>query len=105
MAGYNYDIAEGISYSIDMHEPEGARIKDLTLLSTGEKIKNEKVYKVALNSFRGSGGGGYLKNIELTDPVINYKSSQEIRNLIIEYLSSEPDHKFTANNNWQIRRR
>jgi 2',3'-cyclic-nucleotide 2'-phosphodiesterase / 3'-nucleotidase len=102
ISGYNYDIAEGISYVIDVTEPEGSRIRDLYLISTGEPINELSTYTVALNSFRGSGGGGYLNKIGKTDPVIKYKSNQEIRNLIIEYLTDNPDFQFNINDNWQI---
>ncbi|MFC1887288.1 bifunctional metallophosphatase/5'-nucleotidase [Candidatus Cloacimonadota bacterium] len=101
LSGYNYDIAEGISYKIDLTEPLGSRIKDIRLLASGKLLLEDEIYTVALNSFRGSGGGGYLKEIGLTEPEIIFKSSQEIRNLIIEYLSSNPGYIFETNNNWK----
>jgi len=103
IAGYNYDIAEGISYSIDLHYPEGSRIKDLKLSSSGEKVDEDQQYLVALNSFRALGGGGHLRAIGMNQPKILYKSGQEIRNMIIEFLLENPDYKFQANNNWKIK--
>ena len=102
IAGYNYDISEGISYTLDLTQPPRSRIKNLTLLSSGEKIREDKFYSVALNSFRGSGGGGYLKAIGLNDPIIISRSNQEIRNMIIEFLEENPNYKFEINNNWKI---
>jgi len=102
IAGYNYDISEGISYTIDLTQPPGSRIKDLTLLSSGEKIREDKFYSVALNSFRGSGGGGYLKAIGLNNPEVISRSNQEIRNMIIEFLERDPNYDFITNNNWKI---
>jgi len=102
IAGYNYDISEGISYIIDLTEPTGSRIKDLTLISSGEEIVDSKKYSVAINSFRGSGGGGYLSALGLDSPEITYKSNQEIRNMIIRFLENEPEYKLKSNNNWNI---
>ncbi|MEE2946566.1 MAG: thiosulfohydrolase SoxB [Pseudomonadota bacterium] len=37
----------GLSYRIDINQPQGARISDLTLLRTGEKVDPSKSYSVA----------------------------------------------------------
>jgi len=103
IAGYNYDIAEGISYSIDLNYPEGSRIKDLKLLSSEKKLNEDQDYLVTLNSFRALGGGGHLKAIGMNQPKILFKSGQEIRNMIIEFLLANPEYEFQANYNWEIK--
>ncbi len=56
---YNFDSAAGIDYVVDVSKPEGARISILSM-SGGAAFDIDKSYSVALNSYRGNGGGGHL---------------------------------------------
>lgn len=56
---YNFSSAAGINYTVDVSKPEGQRIT-ITSLSTGKSFEPNKKYKVAINSYRGNGGGGHL---------------------------------------------
>ncbi|HCT95833.1 5'-nucleotidase C-terminal domain-containing protein [Vagococcus sp.] len=51
---YDYDMFSGVTYKIDISEPEGQRIKDLKL-ATGEAIQDDQMYSLAVNSHRFSG--------------------------------------------------
>ncbi|MBD3308521.1 bifunctional metallophosphatase/5'-nucleotidase [candidate division KSB3 bacterium] len=56
---YNYDSAAGINYTVDVSKPAGERIT-IDSLADGTPFDLEKQYKVAVNSYRGTGGGGHL---------------------------------------------
>ena len=102
IAGYNYDMAEGLSYQIDVSEDIGNRIKYLSLIETGKPIDMNRVYKVALNSYRGNGGGGHLAAAKAENAPVIFKSNIEMRSIIIEYISKIGIIKTEINNNWEI---
>lgn len=58
-AYYNFDSAAGIDYTVDVSQPAGHMVK-ISQLSDGRSFDPAKTYTVALNSYRGSGGGNHL---------------------------------------------
>jgi len=56
---YNYSNAAGINYTVDITKPEGERVTIKHLSDDSEFDPNEN-YTVAINSYRGNGGGGHL---------------------------------------------
>jgi 2',3'-cyclic-nucleotide 2'-phosphodiesterase/3'-nucleotidase len=56
---YNYSSASGIDYTVDVSKPAGERVK-ITTLQDGRTFNLDETYTVAINSYRGSGGGGHL---------------------------------------------
>lgn len=54
---YNYDMWEGIEYTINVSKPVGHRISDVTYHD--EPICPDKQYDVVLNNYRANGGGNY----------------------------------------------
>lgn len=56
---YNYSAAAGINYVVDVSKPAGERIQIISL-SNGSEFFPDSSYSVAINSYRGSGGGGHL---------------------------------------------
>ncbi len=56
---YNFASAAGIKYSVDVTKPENHRINIISL-SDGKPFDMNKYYTVAVNSYRGNGGGGHL---------------------------------------------
>ena len=56
---YNYSSAAGINYTVDVSKPIGDRI-NITGLINGRLFELDNTYTVAINSYRGSGGGGHL---------------------------------------------
>ncbi|PKL25994.1 MAG: bifunctional metallophosphatase/5'-nucleotidase [Spirochaetae bacterium HGW-Spirochaetae-3] len=56
---YNYDALAGIKYTVDVSKPAGSRIKVISM-SDGKPFELGRTYSVAINSYRGSGGGGHL---------------------------------------------
>ncbi|MBQ9559379.1 MAG: 5'-nucleotidase C-terminal domain-containing protein [Bacteroidaceae bacterium] len=56
---YNMDSAAGILYTVDVSKPEGQRIV-IESLADGTPFDLDREYKVAVNSYRGNGGGELL---------------------------------------------
>jgi len=56
---YNYSSAAGINYTVDVSKPAGERITIISM-SDGRIFHFDSTYSVAINSYRGSGGGGHL---------------------------------------------
>jgi 2',3'-cyclic-nucleotide 2'-phosphodiesterase/3'-nucleotidase len=55
--GYDCDTLSGAEYALDPTRPEGERL--LFLRRGGAPVADDAVLRVALNSYRASGGGGY----------------------------------------------
>jgi 2',3'-cyclic-nucleotide 2'-phosphodiesterase / 3'-nucleotidase len=102
VSGFNYDIAEGISYKIDVTKEIGKRIKDVTFLKTGKQIEKNKIYSVALNSYRASGGGGHLAAAGIQKANIVWKSNEEMRNILADYIKEIGEIGGEVDNNWEI---
>lgn len=56
---FNFDSAAGIDYEVDVRQPEGCKVKILGM-SDGRPFDENKWYNVAMNSYRGNGGGELL---------------------------------------------
>ena len=95
--GYNFDMAEGVTYEIDLKRPVGQRIQDLKF--KGQPLSPTQKLRVVTNNYRVNGGGGFtmFKNA----PVI-YRSSEEVRELIIDWVERNKNIPTAANNNWRI---
>ncbi|MFJ6832414.1 bifunctional metallophosphatase/5'-nucleotidase [Streptomyces sp. NPDC091209] len=81
---YMYDTAAGVSYDIDIAQPEGSRIKNLSY--NGSAVAADQVFVVAVNNYRANGGSGY-PHIAAAD--IAYSSTNEIRQLMIDYVTAK----------------
>ncbi len=94
---YNFDVAEGVTYRIDITKPIGNRIQNLRF--KGQPVSPTQKFRLATNNYRVNGGGGYTmyKNA----PVV-YRSSEEIRELIIDWLERHKMVPVTPTNNWLI---
>lgn len=95
--GYSYDMAEGVSYEIDLTKPYGERIRNLSY--KGRPLAPDTKLRLATNNYRRNGGGGYtmLKNL----PVL-MRGSREIRDLIIEWVEKHGEIPATPTQNWRI---
>ncbi|MFK0172465.1 bifunctional metallophosphatase/5'-nucleotidase [Streptomyces sp. NPDC090306] len=80
---YMYDTAAGVSYDIDIAAAEGSRIKNLSY--NGTAVAADQVFVVAVNNYRANGGSGY-PHIATAD--IAYSSTNEIRQLMIDYVTT-----------------
>lgn len=96
---YMYDTTAGVSYDIDIAAAEGSRIKNLSY--NGTPVTADQVFVVAVNNYRANGGSGY-PHIAAAD--IAYSSTNEIRQLMIDYVTSKGalDPKDFAVTNWKL---
>jgi 2',3'-cyclic-nucleotide 2'-phosphodiesterase / 3'-nucleotidase len=94
---YNFDIAEGVTYQLDISKPIGSRIQNLRF--KGQPLSLTRKLRLATNNYRVNGGGGYTmyKNA----PVV-YRSSEEIRELMVDWLERHKTIPTKPNNNWSI---
>ncbi|HJP91497.1 MAG TPA: bifunctional UDP-sugar hydrolase/5'-nucleotidase [Pyrinomonadaceae bacterium] len=95
--GYNFDIAEGVTYELDISKPPGQRIQNLRF--HGQPLAPSKKLRLATNNYRVNGGGGYTM---YKDAPVVYRSSEEIRELIIDWVERHQIVPRTPNNNWRI---
>ena len=94
---YNFDIAEGVTYEINIRKPFGQRIEKL--MFQGKPLAPNQKLRLATNNYRVNGGGGYTmyKNA----PVV-YRSGEEIRELIIDWVERNKTIPVSPTNNWKI---
>ncbi|MBD3224090.1 MAG: bifunctional metallophosphatase/5'-nucleotidase [Caldithrix sp.] len=102
MAGFNYDMAEGLQYTIDVSKTPGERISTIIHLKTQKPLNPDSLYTVAMNSYRATGGGGHLAAAGIQQPSIIYKSTVQIRTILIDYLKNKKIIHARADNNWRI---
>ncbi|MGH8020462.1 MAG: bifunctional metallophosphatase/5'-nucleotidase [Opitutaceae bacterium] len=95
--GYNFDVAQGVDYAIDLRRPPGSRIVDLKF--QGEPIEPSRKFRVAINNHRFNGGGGYT--MFQGAPVL-WRSSADIRDLIIAWVERHGEIPSEPDGNWRI---
>lgn len=100
--GYNYDMAEGIRYLINVRKKPGQRISDLTDLKTGQPLKMDRIYKVAMNSYRATGGGGHMAAAGAKDAPVIWKSNEEMRNILADYIRQQGKLTPAVDGNWRL---
>lgn len=94
---YNFDIAEGVTYDLDLRRPRGERIQNLRF--KGNPVTPGQKFKLATNNYRVNGGGGYTM---YKDAPVVYRSSDEIRELIIDWVERNKNVPSEATGNWRI---
>jgi 2',3'-cyclic-nucleotide 2'-phosphodiesterase/3'-nucleotidase len=94
---YNFDIAEGVSYVLNIAKPIGQRIEKLEF--QGKPLEPGQKLRLATNNYRVNGGGGYT--MYKGAPVV-YRSSVEIRELIIDWVERHKTIPTEPTNNWRI---
>jgi 2',3'-cyclic-nucleotide 2'-phosphodiesterase (5'-nucleotidase family) len=95
--GYNFDIAQGVNYELDISKPIGERIQNLRF--NGQPVRPDQKFRLATNNYRVNGGGGYT--MYKGAPVV-YRSSTEIRDLIIDWVERHKTIPTKPDDNWRI---
>ena len=95
--GYNFDMAAGVTYDIDLTKPFGQRIQNLKF--KGRPLAPEQKLRVVTNNYRVNGGGNYT--MYKGAPVV-YRSSEEVRELIIDWVEKHKTVPTQSNANWRI---
>ncbi|HEX8632568.1 MAG TPA: 5'-nucleotidase C-terminal domain-containing protein [Pyrinomonadaceae bacterium] len=94
---YNFDIAEGVAYDLDLTRPHGSRVRNLRF--RGQPLDPARKLKLATNNYRVNGGGGYT--MFKGAPEV-YRSSTEIRELIIDWVERNRRVPAEPTNNWRL---
>ena len=103
---YNFSSAAGIEYTIDVRRPEGDRVT-IHGFCNGNPFEESATYSVAVNSYRGNGGGGHLtKGVgiardELADR-ISWSTDIDLRYYLMQYLSKKDTLHPELLDNWQL---
>jgi 2',3'-cyclic-nucleotide 2'-phosphodiesterase / 3'-nucleotidase len=95
--GYNFDMAQGVTYELDITKPFGQRI--LNLKFNGQPLNPTQKLRVVTNNYRVNGGGGFTM---YKDAPVVYRSSEEVRELIIDWVERHKTIPTQADNNWRI---
>jgi 2',3'-cyclic-nucleotide 2'-phosphodiesterase/3'-nucleotidase len=94
---YNFDLAEGVTYEINLRKPVGQRIEKLQF--QGKPLSPTQKLRLATNNYRVNGGGGYT--MYKNSPVV-YRSGEEIRELIIDWVERNKTIPTEPTNNWKL---
>ncbi|VTU09241.1 2',3'-cyclic-nucleotide 2'-phosphodiesterase [Actinobacillus indolicus] len=105
-----FDLFGGVSYKIDLRNPSGSKIVDLTL-ADGRKVTDEMKLKVGMNSYRFgqlTKKGGIFEGQKI--PVVwesKVAMGQEagtIQNMLIDYITNVKQGKIEglSHNRWEI---
>jgi 2',3'-cyclic-nucleotide 2'-phosphodiesterase/3'-nucleotidase len=103
---YNFDSAAGIEYTVDVSKPEGSRV-DIKKFTNGTPFDRNRSYNVAVNSYRGNGGGGHLTEgagltrDEMLARVIT-STDRDLRYYMIESIKKKKNIDPEPLNNWKL---
>lgn len=94
--GYNFDMAHGVTYELDLTRPEGDRVQNLQF--RGKPLAPDQKLRIALNNYRAGGSNGYTM---FQNAKILWRSYDDLRELIIRYYS-EHELPTNADDNWRV---
>jgi 2',3'-cyclic-nucleotide 2'-phosphodiesterase/3'-nucleotidase len=103
---YNFDSAAGIDYTVDVSQQEGNRIT-IKGFTDGSPFEMNKMYKIAVNSYRGNGGGGHftegagIPKDELRKRLIS-STDRDLRYYILKSIEAKKAIDPVSLNNWRI---
>ncbi|MBI1795806.1 MAG: 5'-nucleotidase C-terminal domain-containing protein, partial [Candidatus Eisenbacteria bacterium] len=97
VAGFQFDAADGVGYEIDLTRPAGQRV--VHLVYQGKPVTPEQTFKVAVNSYRMNGGGGF--DAIRRAPRL-WRTPLGVRALIEAYLRKVGTLDGTFNRNWTL---
>ena len=87
---YNFDSAAGILYTVDVTKPEGQRVHIISM-ADGTPFYEDRRYRVAVNSYRGNGGGELLTRgagipqEELKERIL-FSTDKDLRYYLMQYI-------------------
>ncbi|HXK09942.1 MAG TPA: 5'-nucleotidase C-terminal domain-containing protein [Vicinamibacteria bacterium] len=96
VAGYNYDMAQGVEYEIDLTRPAGDRVRNLRY--HGAPLRDDQPLRIAINNYRAAGSAGYTM---FRGARIVWRSGREIRDLMAEYFTGRRLPQ-KADGNWRL---
>ena len=103
---FNFDSAAGIDYVVDVTKPDGQKVHILQF-SDGRPFDENAWYRVAMNSYRGNGGGELLVRgagipLDSIPQRIEYQSERDQRHYLTEMIEREGSITPKSLNNWRF---
>lgn len=103
---YNFESAEGIVYTVDVSKPAGERV-EITKMIDGSKFYPDSLYAVAVNSYRGNGGGGHLtRGAGISPKMLSLRlmnsTDKDLRYYMMKWIEKQKVINPVANNNWKV---
>ena len=103
---FNFDSAAGIDYVVDVTKPDGQKVHILQF-SDGRPFDENAWYRVAMNSYRGNGGGELLVRgagipLDSIPQRIEYQSERDQRHYLTEKIEREGSITPKSLNNWRF---
>ena len=103
---FNFDSAMGIDYEVDVTKPDGQKVRILQF-TDGRPFDEKAWYHVAMNSYRGNGGGELLVRgagipMDSIPARIEYMSPRDQRHYLTEKIKRESPVTPRAHNNWRF---
>lgn len=103
---YNFDSAAGIIYTVDVTKPQGEKIS-ISSMADGTQFLMDKTYKVAINSYRGNGGGELLTRgagipQDQLPARIVFSTDKDLRFYLMEYIRKQGTLSPKALNQWRF---
>lgn len=103
---FNFDSAAGIDYVVDVTKPDGQKVHILQF-SDGRPFDENAWYHVAMNSYRGNGGGELLVRgagipLDSIPQRIEYQSERDQRHYLTEMIEREGSITPKSLNNWRF---
>jgi 2',3'-cyclic-nucleotide 2'-phosphodiesterase/3'-nucleotidase len=95
--GFNYDMAAGVEYEIDLRRPAGDRIRNLR--RNGKPLSDDEPLRLAVNNYRAAGGAGYSM---FRGAKIVWRSTEEIRDMVVRYYIEKKQLPVKPDDNWRI---
>lgn len=89
---YNYDMGDGLSYTIDVSQPVGHRIKDLVL-------PDKDKFTMVINNYRATGGGDFYM---ITHCKKIKEDPNEVIDLLYDYILKNSPIEVNHSNNIKI---
>ncbi|MBE6108348.1 MAG: bifunctional metallophosphatase/5'-nucleotidase [Erysipelotrichaceae bacterium] len=89
---FNYEMVDGLDYTIKSSNPIGSRIVEMTY--QGKPVKETDEFVMVMSSYRANGGGEYdmVKNLEVVQDI-----QKDMVDALAEYILAHPilevDHK------------
>ena len=105
-----YDIFGGVNYKIDLRNPKGSKIVDLTL-ADGKPVTDDMKLKVGMNSYRFAqlnGKGGIWEGQQIPvlweSKVAMGREKGTIQNMMLDYITNVKKGKIDgqSHNRWEI---
>ena len=103
---FNFDSAAGICYTVDVTKPRGEKIA-IQSMADGTPFDMNKTYRVAINSYRGNGGGALLTvgagipKEELKNRIV-FSTDKDLRYYMLQYIRQQGTISPKAHNNWRF---